>query len=781
MTDARQDRAVPPEDSRLHAVWAVLRRQRWLVAAVAAAAVAATLLFLLVVSPTYRASASLRIEEQRPQAGMLQALEALSGGAEVETELQVLRSRTLLEQVTDSLDLHVTLASPGPLLRRELLERLDAGRDASAATYRLERTGDGAYRVEAEFVRPPVPGDVFAFEETERRELGTLRVGEPARLDGLRFTLSDSAAAYEELRIEVLPFQEAVEEHQRALSVGRPDRQASVLVATFEGPDPEVVRDVPNLLVREFIERRREVQSAEARNTVRFLSDQLDTLEIQLSDAEDRLQGFQERTRVVAPEFQAESNVRQLAELKARRDLLATERQALGDLLAQVEAGEGGDPAEPSAYRRLMAFPTLLGSSATAEILRALAELDTRRSELLSRFTEEDPDVGALTDRIRELERQLHEIAVTYRQGLDDQIANLESQLAGYEDQLDRLPEAQVQLARLRRETEVLGSIYEELQTRRKEAEVAAAVEDPSAHVVDAAVRPREPVSPRPWLSLALALLLGGGLGAGVAFLRERMDTALHTADDLEAAAGVPVLAVVPTMPDLLTELDPMDPVAEAFRSLRTNLSFVGEDRGVPGLLAVTSPLPGDGKSTVATNLALTLARREEAGEVLLVDADLRRGELAGLLDVPERPGLADVLGGEADLESAIRPAGGGVEGGVYVLPGGTRPPNPTELLDTDRMRELLVRLRARFANVLVDVPPLNLVVDAAVVGARCDGALLVARAGVSESAAVAFAMSQMEKADVRVLGAVLNDADVERQSRYGRYGEGYGYYGQGG
>lgn len=753
-----------------------------MVAAITAAALAATLAFLLLVSPAYRASASVRIEKQQPQQGMLQALQALSGGAEVETELQVLRSRTLVEQVVDSLDLHVSLTSPGPLLRQELFRELEAGREASAANYLLERSGEGTYSVTAEFVVPPAPGDVFAFAGSERRELGTVQVGDPARLDGLRFVLTDSAAAYDQLRIRVRPFQKAVEDHQRSLSVGRPDRNASILVASYEGPDPEVVQAVPNLLLEEYIEQRREVRSAEARNTVQFLGAQIDSLEAQLADAESRLQAFQERSGVVAPEIQAESGVKQLAQLKARHDMLTSERRALGDLLEKVEAAaEEGDPTEPSPYRRLIAFPTLLKNSSTAELLRVLAELDTRRSELLSRFTPKDPQVRSVAERIGDLERQLHQIAVTYRQGLSDQIANLEEQLAGYEEQLQQLPEAQIQLARLRRETQVLGEIYKQLQTRRKEAEVAAAVKDPSAHVVDRAVRPREPVSPKPWLSLVLALVLGGGLGAGAAFLRERMDTALHTADDLEAAAGVPVLAVVPTMPDLLSELDPMDPVAEAFRSLRTNLSFVGEERGVPGLLSVTSPLPGDGKSTVATNLALTLAGREEAGDVLLVDADLRRGELAALLGVDERPGLADVLAEGAELDSAIRPVNLRGEENLYVLPVGTRPPNPTELLDTARMEELLSVLRGRFANVLVDVPPLNLVADAAVVGARCDGALLVARAGVSESGAVAYAMDQMEKADVRVLGAVLNDADVERQSQYGRYGEGYAYYGRSG
>ena len=229
----------------------------------------------------------------------------------------------------------------------------------------------------------------------------------------------------------------------------------------------------------------------------------------------------------------------------------------------------------------------------------------------------------------------------------------------------------------------------------------------------------------------------------------------------------------IPQLERLVTRTNPLSPASEAYRMLRTSVTFANLGQKAQ-VIVVTSAMPGDGKSTSSANLAMTLA--QQGVRTLLVDADLRKGVLHEILGVPREPGLAHLLIGSIPVDKAIVevPTGEGAEV-LHFLPGGAYPPNPAELLGSDLMRDLIVQLRSSYDMVIIDAPPLNLVTDASVLGTAADATILIARAGVTEKRALGHAASQLGHLHARISGIVLNDLDVKRSGYGGDY-YAYGY-----
>ncbi len=778
---------------RIRTFSSAIRKNLGLVVGLPIFIVTMTFIFILWVRPVYEVGMSIRINEDGSGIAILQALESLSSGDEVHTEMAVLRSRTLAEEVVDSLSLQVVLDAPKRLARDELLAGVRVTRDAWEGTYTLTAVDERIFTVEGELLETRDIAQPFDRREPQVENFGTVRIGETTRLSGVSFALTEAVAGADEIVVEILSFGDAVEEFQESLAVVQPDREANVVDVIYRSADELLVTQALNTLARRFIARRQDVQSAEARSTVTFLQDQVDTLETQLQRAEEELKDFREANDVLILEIEAETQLRRLADLQAQRDLFEAERDALSEVLTEAAAVTPAASDAQSPYRRLIGFPTLLQNPGSSQMLTLLGEMDNQRAELLVRQTPQNRDVQVLNDRIRELEDQLQEISTTYRDGLSNQIESLNVILSASEDLLDQIPEKEMTFIRFQRRAEVLGEIFVLLQTRQKEAEIVANVEDFSVRVIDPAVAPREPVRPRPVLSLLLAVILGSAMGLGGAMAREHADRTVRRREELQAITGFAVLGAIPPIaakggtrrfawsrgvpsgPRLMSRLSAGDPAAEAYRTLRTNLTFAGGDNA-PRVVVFTSPMPG--KSSTASNLSLVLAQR--GVNVALVDADLRRGALADAHGVERMPGLSEVLTGQAELPDALRFVDVDGEHRFTLVPSGFAPPNPAELLGLDRMRSLLEGLAERHDLVIVDAPPLNVVTDAAILGALGDGVILVVRAGVTEEGPLGFAVDQLEKVEARVLGTVLNEVGEGEDDRYGTArAKAYRYYGQ--
>ena len=320
----------------------------------------------------------------------------------------------------------------------------------------------------------------------------------------------------------------------------------------------------------------------------------------------------------------------------------------------------------------------------------------------------------------------------------------------------------------------VLGAKVQELETPPGETTSLL-----TATVVDTATPPTKPFTPDPVRNILIGLIVGLAVGVATAFARTALDRGVKSAEQLSELTETPVLSVVPFDP--ATKGNPIIPSgkspqrSEALRTLRTNLEFVRVDNP-PKVIALVSAVASEGKSTTAANLALTLAL---AGfKVALVETDLRKPKLDQYFGVSGELGLTDVLANRATLDEVILPWNRGI---VSLVTRGDHAPNPTELLGSSHMDDVLAQLREEFDYVVVDTPPLLMVSDAAVVAAKCDGAILVARFGRATKDSVRSAVATLRQVNADLLGAVLTMAP-KRSSGYGYgYGHGYGYgYGYG-
>lgn len=289
-----------------------------------------------------------------------------------------------------------------------------------------------------------------------------------------------------------------------------------------------------------------------------------------------------------------------------------------------------------------------------------------------------------------------------------------------------------------------------------------------SLGITQEAVAPAGPVSPRPLLNLAAGVLGGLLLGAGLVALRETLDTTLKTSKSLGEFTMLPDLGTIPydrnAPKQPLVSADGHSHRAEAFRKLRTNLQFSQVDEA-PRIIAVTSSVPGEGKTNTAVNLALSLA---EAGvSTCLVDGDLRRPCVASTFGLVQDAGLTTVLIGQARIEDVMQQA----DGRLSVLASGAVPPNPTELLASARMEEVLRELADTYEVVIVDTAPLLPVADTLGLASFAQGALLVVRAAKTSREQVRTAAESLDRVKVRVLGTVFSMAPVPRGNRYGTYG----------
>lgn len=292
--------------------------------------------------------------------------------------------------------------------------------------------------------------------------------------------------------------------------------------------------------------------------------------------------------------------------------------------------------------------------------------------------------------------------------------------------------------------------------------------------IIAPATAPVQPSAPNTRINLALGLLVGLGLGLGFAVLRTTFDTLVRGEADLRQVTDAPILGRITFDPDaakkpLLTQTGAQSPRAEAFRQLRTNLQFT-HIAGARKSVLVTSSIPGEGKSTTATNLALAVAQSGQS--VCLVDADLRRPMVDSYLGLERRAGLTTALIGEAELNDLLQPWG---DDNFFVLTSGAIPPNPSELLGSDEMKILLARLEEAFDVVILDAPPLLPVTDAAVLSQNVGGVVVVVGSQKTSRPELEKSLSALDLVGAQVLGVVLNRIPTKGADAYS-----YSYYSYG-
>jgi capsular exopolysaccharide synthesis family protein len=767
--------ARPPADTSLRDLWGTLRRRRGLVAGITGSAVALTMALTMYMSPVYQSEAALRIVGEKGSAGgMLEKLGDLAdlgaltglGADDLETDLGIMKSRRMADPVAESVGLQVELVSPR-LPRSEVLRVVAAPRDRAVGVYRLDRQADGSYaaRVEESEERVALPRRV--------------EIGAPFSVGGVTLALAPALKddAPETVKFEIRPFREAVDELQDELLVERQEAGSRLVALAYRNKDPRLAADVVNRLADGFIQYKRVTSTGESRSSATVLREQVASYRTQLAEAENRLRTFRETARVLAPEAEAEQEIKRTGEMQVRFDEMRVEQASLRQLLAEVRNAPRGSGT--SAYRKLATFPSFIENESVGNLVNSLTTLDSERAQLLGRRTEQDDEVQLLTSRITGIEQQLYRMADDYLRSIDVQLASADQALARVGAEMATMPGRDMQFVRLTRDVKLLNEVYLLLQARLKEAEITEAVTQDAAHVVDYGLVAHRPSSPQPLLNLVLSVVLGLMMGVAGAITRDMVDPTVRSSRDAsEATGGLAVLgsiprirpaqrrnisvgmprAVLPAGPDrLIARSDPRHPASEAYRALRTSLTHSSVPEETPRTVVVTSARAGEGKSTSAANLAVTLA--QQGTRTLLVDADLRAGRLNALFGVRPEPGFAEALLGRTPLSEAVQEVAlDESDVPLYLLPSGAPPRNPAELLGSLRMQALVQEMRGLYDVVIFDAPSLSGLTDAAVLGKAVDATLLVVRPGMTDRDALEQALAQLRLSRAPVAGVLLND-----------------------
>jgi len=345
-------------------------------------------------------------------------------------------------------------------------------------------------------------------------------------------------------------------------------------------------------------------------------------------------------------------------------------------------------------------------------------------------------------------------------------------------------------LARYIRAKDVNDKIYSMLLERLQEARITEASKVGDIHIVDLADIPHSPIKPNKTRNIILGVILGLALGIGLAFFRESLDTSIKSQNDVENFLHLPVLATIPTINSngstqlrkkdrhqkesyvgkLLTNINKNTPIYEAYRTLQLNFNFINYDRLIKNLL-ITSAGAGDGKTISAINMAQLFSNSNI--KTLLIDCDFRRPMVHKILNLKQGPGLSNVLINQSELEKVIQQPEGSK---LQVLTCGTIPPNPSDILDTQSMKNLLSLLRNLYDLIILDAPPTIAVTDSMILGSKVDGVCFVIKSGKTSFEAANHAKQILEKGQSNIVGTILNDVNLK--NTYDYYKD-YYYYSQ--
>jgi polysaccharide biosynthesis transport protein len=569
-----------------------------------------------------------------------------------------------------------------------------------------------------------------------------------------------------------------------------------IIAINYRDPRPQVAKDVPNTIVEVYLKRNLDDHMEGTGRVTRWLATEMEGLKQQATDAQARLGQYQREHNLIETGAGGPSG--------GQTDSLELDRLRINN--SQV-AGAQADRIVREAKLRLAESndPDLVASvapSTTLTMLRSeLLTLTAQYSQLTTRYGANFPRVRELHNQMVKVQGQIDTEMHNVQQRIREEYNTSTHTLSLMQTQLDkqmqdayRLNESAAQYALLRQDAESSRQLYDQLQLKLKESNLAAGLNTASVTVIDDALLPLGPVSP----DVRTNVLIAGGLGllVGVlgAFLFDSLDDTLRTTDDVELFSGLLSIGAIPHFQTpskagapkdmgeepgerrrLISITAPASPTAEAYRALRSSILLSAIDNPLRTLV-ITSAFMSEGKSTLSANIAVMLAQRGE--RVLIVDADLRRSTLHLLFGL-RRPaqGLTNLLSRQTDESVILHPVTQ-VPSLAY-LPAGAVPPNPAELLASHRMAEMMRQWAEQYDRVIIDTAPILAVSDSLAPAARADSVLLVVRAGVTRKKALMRTREMLRRVNAHLLGAVVNDIDMRKDSYYnysGPYTYGYGY-----
>ena len=436
----------------------------------------------------------------------------------------------------------------------------------------------------------------------------------------------------------------------------------------------------------------------------------------------------------------------------------------------------------------LDSIPEVLNSELIRTIKQSEVDLSRTLSELSKKYGKNHPQIIAVKAELATLDKrrqgEVQKIVVSLKNEYEVALArekSLRNSLAKQKRESLELNKKSIEFGVLRREAASAKQMYDLLVKRFKETSITEDMKTGNIRIVDRAEIPEIPIKPRKKLNILLAVIVGLTVGMGLAFFFEYLDNTVKNPDDINRYFGIPYLGPVPAIEhdreamevaELVAVETPKSTASEAYRGLRTSLLFSSAE-APPQVILITSAGPREGKTLTCTNLAATMA--QAGSKVLLVDCDMRRPRIHHIMKIDRDVGISSILAGPTEGNRVLFKT---KVDNLDVIPCGPIPPNPSELLGSKRMAQLVKTFRGRYEKIIIDSPPITAVTDAAVLARIADGVVIVIRCGDTSRDIVRNGVEQLKGVNTTILGAVLNGVNMGKDS-YSYYQYYYYYYGE--
>ncbi|MCI3914781.1 polysaccharide biosynthesis tyrosine autokinase [Acinetobacter baumannii] len=683
--------------------------------------VVCALLYLRVTPDTYSVDALVQVEDSKgASAALLGDLsQMIEQKSPAQAEIEILKSRLVLGSVIKDLHLNIQVSSTENTLTHRLLSNPEYKTEYNTKSV-IFKDGLKSFDIR-QFDIPAYYLDKNLLLNFDKQ---SLRLSDPASEEVILTVPLNQAnhvagphglwkvAIFTKdqfdatYNIKIQSIPAAVDALSANYSVAERGKLTGILGLSYQGQDQEHITKVLNAILATYSAQNIERRSAESAQTLKFLDEQLPDLKKQLDDAERQFNKFRQQYNTVDVTKESELYLTQSITLETKK-----------------------------------------------------AELEQKQAEMAAKYTAEHPAMREINGQLTAINKQIGELNSTLKQ----------------------LPDVQRQYLQLYREVEVKTQLYTALLNSYQQLRIAKAGEIGNVRIVDTAIEPIKPVKPKKLLVLALAIFVGGFIGTLIALLRNMLRTGIKDSGQIENEMDLPVYATVPRSPiqesrikilkkkksiPILAVKNSDDIAIESLRSIRTAIHFALAN-AKNNIIMIAGPSPEVGKSFISTNLATIFAQGNK--RVLLIDADMRRGYMHKYFDVDVKPGLSELLSGQADLQKVLHKT---QVTNLDVITRGKSPTNPSEILSSNQFKELLEQLQSQYDHIIIDTPPVLAVTDGIIISQYTDVNLIVARYAKSQMKELELTVNRFEQAGVKVNGFILND--IQRASA--GYGYGYNY-----
>lgn len=755
----------------------------WFVASVLVCLIGAWV-YLHFQTPVYQVSASIMIKDDKKGGGSTDLENLGIGGVitstqSIDNEIEVLRSKTILKEVVNNLELYITYYDEDEFPEKELyqtspvivnLTAQEADKLPGSALLAMKLSLEGVLDVNLK---------VGLNEYNQRFE--KLPAVLPTDAGTFGFALKDSLSGGQmegykgERHIRAVvsrPF-EVAKGYQGALSIAPTSRTTSVAVVSLMNTNIQRARDFINKLMEMYNRNTNNDKNEVAEKTREFINERIKIIDEELGNTEDKLEAFKRNAGLTDISSDAQLAVSGNAEYEKKRVDNGTQINLVRDLIKYIN-----NPLNE--YELLPGNIGLSDAGLTTQIGR-YNELIIERKRLLRTSTESNPMIVNLDTSIRAMKSNVQAAINGTLQGLLIVKADLEREAGRFSRRISDAPGQERQYVSIARQQEIKAGLYLMLLQKREENAITLAATANNAKIIDEPVATGGPLSPKPNMIYMIALVLGVGMPVGVIFLIGLTKFKIEGRGDVEKLTRLPIVGDVPLTNEKAGSIAVFENqntlMSETFRHIRTNLQFMLEND--QKVILVTSTVSGEGKSFISSNLAISLSLLGK--RVVIVGLDIRKPGLNKIFNIPRKEqGITQYLSNpEKNLMDFVQPSD--VSKNLYILPGGTVPPNPTELLARDGLDKAIETLKKNFDYVILDTAPAGMVTDTLLVGRVADLSVYVCRADYSRKAE--FTLINELAADNKLpnICTIINGLDLKKKKYgyyygYGKYGKYYGY-----